>query len=747
MAAPATTNDTGHGNTQNNNNDVNGGSLLTPVLVTLPSGGETTEPDVNAAIANPNVDDDDESCLFCGNVSTKSMATALSVASVSSIVVAATSGSSGPAAAALMSALSHSAMMAKLDVMAVRSPSFVDVNDAFSIFNFQGLPVPWSNEDSNISNSSSTLTPWRLSANSSTTLFANSSSDCYDASNSVNDARQIQKLANIRNVAAKVALVDSNVFYVAVAFACVTVVQFLLYILLRFMVRQRVKTYQRRLARLTNFARSIKNANRLRNESSESKPGAQSAVVGESPPRRRKQVPPCRSCSLRLVEALLSLVLLRKDASTLSSEQGPKRSSFRAVMDVFVIKDEKRLESAAVKGTAHMYVVTLLAVYQGVCESCAFVLSVESLSENVSVGSTAASLAAFVVIVVVGFIAVWAVLLAFVRPQRLTLYEDEKDKWVGTDAHGVLLQNAGSLFKNYRYGAGRYLFTGVWMTNLMCLAFILAFATGETQLYLMIANEAWFALALFVWQPYRLRTPVFGGRGHINKNALHGCERLLMIAVLSLAAFYPVEACESLPEWVTSLMIALAVIPAIVPLVLLVGTFAVWANRRCSRAHRAKREPVLAATPRKANQVAPVFVAGTSKTSSPASPVGQKMQATSQQRVSIEPIKATEGMSAAKAGQRATSSAVVAATAAKSRRKRVPRRLFSRRSKGPSSAVASNSMPATQQALTHEEQSVAPVTADVKIVVAANKRRRSRKRRQVQKLAAVQLGEMDSVEV
>ena len=119
-----------------------------------------------------------------------------------------------------------------------------------------------------------------------------------------------------------------------------------------------------------------------------------------------------------------------------------------------------------------------------------------------------------------GLVGVWAVLLACVRPQRLAMYEQEQNKWVGMDKHDLLLQNAGGLFVRHRFGAARYLFVGVWMVNLLCLACILAYAAGEMQLYLMIANEAWIGALYFIWQPHPLRSPVFGGRCHLNFNIL-----------------------------------------------------------------------------------------------------------------------------------------------------------------------------------------------------------------------------------
>ena len=106
--------------------------------------------------------------------------------------------------------------------------------------------------------------------------------------------------------------------------------------------------------------------------------------------------------------------------------------------------------------------------------------------------------------------------------------------------------------------------------------------------YLAMANEAWIALLYFAWQPYPLRSAAFGGRCGINWNLLHGCEKLIMIAVMAVVAFYPAgedEDCEPIPEAVTWALIVLALVPVLVTLVLLAGEGAVFLHRMCVEHH------------------------------------------------------------------------------------------------------------------------------------------------------------------
>ena len=153
-----------------------------------------------------------------------------------------------------------------------------------------------------------------------------------------------------------------------------------------------------------------------------------------------------------------STIVIATQTTQLKTEKKTPPNSIRDVLDNFVVKEGSSMRSMTVKGTAHLYIVLLLAVYQGVCESCAFVLTLDGLGTTAAedefpAGSAAASLATFVVIVVMGFVAVWIVLLTYVRPQHLTLFEEHSNAWKGTDPHAVLVQNAGGLFKSYRYGA------------------------------------------------------------------------------------------------------------------------------------------------------------------------------------------------------------------------------------------------------------------------------------------------------
>lgn len=498
-------------------------------------------------------------------------------------------------------------MLSKLDVVGVKNPNFVELGSSLSVFNLQGLPVPWNTTASSTNSTSARrrLTASDMVGGNSTTVTAYG---CYSSNDAVHNTRNVQKLVNIKNVASKFAHFESNLFYVLLALSIAVVAQVLFFLILRAVVRSRVQEYRRKLARLSNFAKSIKNANRMKfgQTTAETEDEVVQNVTASGASAKKQQSAcqraVCRG-AIKSMESLFGLVLLKRketarDAMRVKTLQrrpstrtlGARPPEVRDVIGKFIIKEEQSVNSMTVKGSAHIYVVLLLTVYQGVCESCAFVLAVDAQgAQDFSTGEYAASLITFVVIVIAGFLLVWIILLAFVRPQQLVLYKLLQSKWVGTDAHGVLLQHSGALFRSYRHGGGRYLFTGVWMLNLMCLAFVLAFATGELQIYLMLANEAWIACLYFAWQPFPQKKPVFGGCGHINKNILLGMERILMMCVLSIAAFYPVDPCSELPEWVNIVMISIAVVPAVVPLIFMLGDLCVWINKKCAE-RQARRE-------------------------------------------------------------------------------------------------------------------------------------------------------------
>ena len=105
----------------------------------------------------------------------------------------------------------------------------------------------------------------------------------------------------------------------------------------------------------------------------------------------------------------------------------------------------------------------------------------------------------------------------------------------------------------------------------------------------MMANEAWIGVLYFVWQPHPLRSTVFGGQCGINYNVLFGCEKFIMITVMAVAGFYPTEAaCDPVPEAVSWALVALALIPAAVPLALLVGGGIVFLRRKCGAGGKSK---------------------------------------------------------------------------------------------------------------------------------------------------------------
>ena len=607
-------------------------ATLDPIFVTLePVSTSTTSRQSAFAQSNGGLDDDD-SCFLCLNISGIDLTTGLvNAAALASVVIAGVSGAGASFCPAVVAALSHGAMTAKLDVFNVRSPDYVAVNDGFSIFNLQGLLVPWEQNETTTNTDRRRLL--EIVHSNSTTVASNSTLvSCYDTkSSTVQDVRTLQKLANVRNVAAKFSQVESNLFYVLVFFLAAMLLQLMFFVILRAVVRCRVADYQRKMKRLRNFAKSVRNANRLRQfDGNGQKPTSSNGDAADGARVSRGCKYWCRRSSLRVTASLFGLVLARKAPDDLVSDRSvpaKKMSTFRDVLDLFILKTGTGMDSLTARGTSHLYIVLLLTVYQGVCESCAFVLALDSWSE-VGVTGTAASVASFVIIVVTGFIFVWVILLVQVRPQRLALFEAEANKWVATDEHALLLQNIGQLFKSYRFGASRYLFSGVWMLNLLCLAFILAFATGELQLYLMLANEAWIGLLFFVWQPYRLRTPVFGGCAHINKNILHGFERMIMVLVLALAAFYPVDGCSEFPDWLTWLMIGLALLPAVIPLVLLFGSVVVWIYRKCKR---------------KAQKVVPSpSVRGATKSTSPAGHPAKRTQWSDRSRKVLSAMRATQ---------------------------------------------------------------------------------------------------------
>ena len=615
----------------NNNVEIDAGAAgaSTTRSIEVIQLGTTTEafniPNLNAAVASASGSDgsNSPSCvLFCDATATEMVSTSVNVAAASSVAVAVLSGSAGATAVTLVAALSHAAMMAKLDVLVVRTPEFVEVNDAFSLFNLQGLPVPFAlNATTVVPETRRFLLEQGESATTSASPDADTVgniSDCYSANGAAQTARTVQKLANVRNVAAKFAQLESNVFYVLLAFAAAAVLQLLFFSILRAVVFCRVRQHQKQISRLNKFAMNVLNTNRMRGQDNDSATDTKRQNVsssGSAPQDAQRMgccARMCQGCTMRVVESLIAMVLMRKQTGSFDGDGGEddpnsprkrlplpstsprssgnnnsKPQNCRDVLNKFVLQDGDSMSTMTVKGTTSIYLIILLAVYQGVCESSAFVLSLSSAdakSGDLSLTSeaAAASVVAFTVVVGLGMVAVWAVLLTCVRPQQLAQYEDGDSKWVGTDKHQSLLQHAGNLFARHRFGAGRFVFTGVWMFHLVFLALILALSSGELQLYLMMGNEAWLGLLYFAWQPYPLRTPACGGCCSLNYNILGGVEKVIMLVVLGLAAFYPVEDCEPFPEWMSWVMISLALIPAVVPLCILVGSAIVFIHSKCT---------------------------------------------------------------------------------------------------------------------------------------------------------------------
>jgi len=323
-------------------------------------------------------------------------------------------------------------------------------------------------------------------------------------------------------------------------------------------------------------------------------------------------------------ESLLSLVLIRRSDDVNAAPQfeskhqsAPDAASPQSrsqngrtcsdVLDRFILRDSVH-GSLTVKASAKLYLIIFIAVYQGLCQSSAFVLSVmQTPNATLSTAETAAASVAFVSIVGVGFIAVWAALLACVRPQERVVYDTDGEEWVGTDQHSTLLQNVGALFQRYRNTAGRYLFGGFWMLNLLCLGLILTLAEGTMQLYLMIGNEAWIGILYLAWAPHPSKSKFCGSQCKLNYNVVHAVERLIAVVVLCTIAFFPVEGCDALPEWATAAIVLLALVPTIIPLFVLVGSALASLNRKCSgasefgsiRKDRIAPAPKLAPAPRR----------------------------------------------------------------------------------------------------------------------------------------------------
>ena len=126
----------------------------------------------------------------------------------------------------LVAFLGHTAIVAKLDVLFVRSPSYVEFSEGFGIFNLQGLPVPWpasqeGETDVLVQGHATTAGP-----TAATTPFnVSTTHDCYTATSSVHEVRQLQNLAKIKSFASKFAQFTSNLFWVLVAFAAILILQ------------------------------------------------------------------------------------------------------------------------------------------------------------------------------------------------------------------------------------------------------------------------------------------------------------------------------------------------------------------------------------------------------------------------------------------------------------------------------------------------------------------------------------------
>ena len=358
---------------------------------------------------------------------------------------------------------------------------------------------------------------------------ANSSSDCYSASTSWSQARSALEA---------ITQMTSNMFWVTLFFVAAGLLQLLAFCVVRAAMpsgrvaptviapaadREEEEEKEGKEAsenqrkhgnnfRMRKPGETSPDTLTLRRDSSSNSNNYEESKAGKGVSRRACD---CQMVSMHIAETVLALMLMRTkddaaparaespplaDGSSSSANRHRNRPSptCRDVLGKFVLRSEQVASSSSsssqpvVRVTTQVYFVLLLAVYQGVCESTAAVIaSLGQLqqqqpgavdngtlsSEGLAVGAIA-----FIVVVVIGMVLVWSILLACVRPRIMAHYVDERSEWVGTDAHGSLLQHAGSIFGAFRDGAGRYLFAGVWMINLALLAFILAFSTGREQL-------------------------------------------------------------------------------------------------------------------------------------------------------------------------------------------------------------------------------------------------------------------------
>ena len=566
------------------------------------------------------------------------------VSSVSAVTLAAAlaTGALAPLAP-MMLMLQSCALLAKMDVMQTSVPDLVAMSQQFDWTNFQGLPLPegWSlNASRYDAEYAAVLLEYELNATlagGEGSLLAgasrrqlndddnatNSSVDCLGRDELVNEVRQLQKLANYKNVVSKANAALSNVAFVLLAIAVLLVAQFAVLGILVGVVNCKVRAYRRLKTKFRRFTRSVivmlrtqggKAALEQQWQQAQVRLREQAARAAENPPPPKPQLPESQRQWNRLtalvLDSLFSLVLARKENRSFRKHlrriktsnarewkvvqdrlaQEDIRGTCNEALENFILKDSAAasLETGKVRALARVWLIILVSAFSGICESCSFVflLSDDEVAEVPEVASAAATL----VFIFGCYVFVWVILLCVVRPGKTVQWHEATQSWISTDDHQVLVQSYGPLFASFGHHPGRFLFMGLMMTQMLFLGLILSLSTGMMQLYLMLANEAWIMLLYFAWRPYPRLLRVYGGCAEVDQNVLGGVGHGFLIVVLIVMATYPVPACEAFPAWLMGVLITLIMVPVAVPFTFLLGMLIVKIRDACRRRKKKKQE-------------------------------------------------------------------------------------------------------------------------------------------------------------